>query len=396
MATVVLMPKLGLTMTEGTIVEWLKREGDKVEKGEPLVCILTEKVSYEYESPSSGILKKILRGVNEVVAVTEPIAVIAGAEENISDLELPRILAPEMKAERPLETKAEAISPQEKRGLASPLAKKIAQEKGVDLARIIGTGPGGRITKDDVLKFTKMGERHEPLVEIPSSEVIQVSPIRQTIGQRMSESKKNIPHYYLSVEVDMTQLVDFRKRILEYVEREKEVRVSLTDLFVKIVAHALKKHPWVNSTFEGRQIRLYKEINIGVAMAGKDGLLVPVVRRADECSVSEISLRTKKLNQKLLDGTLALDDVTGGTFTISNLGMYEIDLFTAIINPPQCAILAMGKVANKPVAADDKVVVKPMMWMTLSVDHRILDGKQAAEFLNEIKVFIGNPHLLIA
>jgi len=194
----------------------------------------------------------------------------------------------------------------------------------------------------------------------------------------------------------MSKFMELRKQLSESIEKEKGARFSVTDLLVKVVAQAVQKQPLVNSTFDGREIRLLKEINIGVAMAGKDGLIVPVIRRANECSIGEISSRTKELNQRLQDGTLSLDDVTGGTFTLSNLGMYGIDLFTAIINPPQCVILAVGKVSKKPAAVNDQVVVRPMMWMTLSVDHRILDGKQAAEFLGEIRNLIENPYLLLA
>jgi len=396
MATVVTMPKLGLTMTEGTIEKWLKQEGDRVEKGEPLICILTEKISYEYESPSSGVLRKTLCGVNEVISVSEPIAIIAGAEEDISNLALLQVPAAHRKEEQPRDIMAGSIPSEERRILASPLAKKVAQEKGVDLSKIVGSGPGGRITQEDVLKAAQAAVEPTVPAEISAPEVIPVTGIRRTIGQRMTESKKNIPHFYLSVEVEMSKFMELRKRLSESIEKEKGVRVSVTDLLVKVVAHALQKQPLVNSTFDGQHIRLLKEINIGVAMAGKDGLIVPVIRRANECSISDISSRTKALNQRLQNGTLSLDDVTGGTFTLSNLGMYGIDFFTAIINPPQCVILAVGKVSKKPVAINDEVVVRPMMWMTLSVDHRILDGKQAAEFLGEIRSLVENPYLLLA
>jgi len=396
MATVVTMPKLGLSMTEGTVEKWLKQEGDRVEKGEPLVCILTEKISYEYESPSSGVLRKTLCGINEVISITEPIAIIAGAEEDISNLALSQSPASPMNEERPSDIRGGSVPSEEKRVLASPLAKKIALEKGVDLTKIIGTGPGGRITQEDVLKTAQAGGKPTVPGEISAPEVIPVSGIRRTIGQRMSESKKNIPHFYLSIEVDMSKFMELRKQLSESIEKEKGARFSVTDLLVKVVAQAIQKQPLVNSTFDGREIRLLKEINIGVAMAGKDGLIVPVIRRANECSIGEISSRTKELNQRLQNGTLSLDDVTGGTFTLSNLGMYGIDLFTAIINPPQCVILAVGKVSKRPVVVNDEVVVKPMMWMTLSVDHRILDGKQAAEFLGEIRGLVENPYLLLA
>ena len=397
MATVVVMPKLGLTMTEGTIEKWLKGEGDQVEKGEPLVCILTEKISYEYESPASGVLRKILRPANELIPVTEPIAVIAEASEDISGLEVSEASAGVREEERPVAGKAEAVPREGKRVHASPLAKKIAQEKRVDLGKVVGTGPGGRITQEDVVKFVETRERPSAPAKSspPSPGAVPVSGIRRMIGQRMSESKRNIPHFYLSVEVEMTELIDLRKRLLGPIEKEKGVRVSLTDLLVKVVAQGLEKHPAVNSTLEGEGIRRYGEINVGVAMAGKEGLIVPVIRGANRSSIGEISLRAKELNQRLQEGRLSLEDVSGGTFTLTNLGMYGIELFTAIINPPQSAILAVGKVTEKPVAVEGQVAIRPMMWMTLSVDHRILDGREGAEFLGEIKRLVENPQLLL-
>lgn len=395
MATIVGMPRLGSNMTDGVIEKWFKKEGDWVEKGEPLVCILTEKVSYEYESPASGVLRKILRTIDEVVRVNEPIAIIGATGEALPDLGSIQPAEPEKGMEPPQDVRTGKIATEKGSFIASPLVKKMAQERGIDLANIVGTGPGGRITKEDVMKY---GEKKGPPLsspEIPFAEVIPVGGIRRTIGQRMSESTKNIPHFYLSIETDMTQLLELRGKLLERIEKEKGVRVSLTDLLVKIISRAMEKHPLVNSTFEDQQIKVYKEINIGVAMAGKDGLIVPVVHKANECSIGEISSRTKELNQKIQDGTLSLDDVTGGTFTLSNLGMYGVDQFTPIINPPQCAILAVGRVSNKPVIVDDKVAIRPMAWLTLSIDHRILDGVQGAEFLGEIKGLIENPHLLL-
>jgi pyruvate dehydrogenase E2 component (dihydrolipoamide acetyltransferase) len=211
----------------------------------------------------------------------------------------------------------------------------------------------------------------------------------------MTESARTIPHISLSVEVDMSELQSFRSRILREIEKEKGIRVSVTELLVKIVSMGLRKHPVVNSTFEEQRIKVFKEINLGVAMAAGEGLIVPVVHKADERSVSEISSRVKELSQKAQAGNLSLEDVTGGTFTLTNLGMYGIDKFTAIINPPQCAILAVGKVSEKPAVEERRVVIKPMAWLTLSADHRILDGKQGAEFLSEVKRLVENPYLAL-
>jgi len=394
MATVVVMPKLGPKMIEGAIEKWLKGEGDKVEKEEPLVSILVEKVSFEYGSPTAGVLRKIIRAADQVVSVNEPIAIIGTVEEDISNLDPGRLSAGEGRVQISAEKRPTSLPSEEKRIHASPLAKKIAAEKGVDLAHIVGTGPRGRITQEDVLKIIEEKGKRSVTAEVSPSEIIPVSGIRRTIGLHMSESKKNIPHFYLSIEVEMTNLLEARKQLLESIEKEKGMRVSLTDFLVKITANAIKKHMIVNSTFEEGQIRIYKEINVGVAMGGREGLIVPVVRRANERSIGEICLRTKELNKKVKDGTLSLDDVTGGTFTISNLGMYGIDVFTAIINPPQCAILTVGKVSHRPIAANNEVAVRPMIWMTLSVDHRVLDGKQAADFLGEIKRQVENPLVL--
>ena len=397
MATAVVLPRLGLNMVEGTIEKWFKKEGDPVEKGEPLVCIQTEKVSYEYESPASGVLRKIVREVNDVVPVSETIGIIGSAEEDISALLPPGEATSEGKEEKVMETRREVAPSEERRVFASPFARKIAKESGIDLNRITGTGPGGRVTKDDVLGFAERqkGKISSTAGETTPCDVMEVRGIRRVIGQRMTESARTIPHISLSVEVDMSELLAFRARILKDLEKEKGIRISVTEVLVKIVSLGLKKYPVVNSTFEGQRIKIFKEINLGVAMAAGEGLIVPVVHKADERSVSEISSRVKELNQKAQTGTLSLEDVTGGTFTLTNLGMYGIDKFTAIINPPQCAILAVGKVSEKPAVEERRVVIKPMAWLTLSADHRILDGKQGAEFLSEVKRLIENPYLAL-
>ncbi len=398
MATTVIMPKLGLTMTEGTIERWLKKEGDRVQKGEPLVEIITEKINFQYESPATGILRKILHHEGEVVPVATPIAIIAEEGEVITEMEgiIPAIQ--EASPSRPVfqGEKREEIP---KRIFASPLAKKIAKEKGIDLSTLQGSGPKGRIIQRDVLQaieHLKLEEVPPPSpIEIPAGKVIPLKGIRKIIAKRMTESFQNAPHFYLSLEVEMTALQDLRERLREEIEKRTGVRLTMTDLLVKISASALRDHPIMNSRFEGDQIHLMGEINIGVAIALEDGLIVPVIHQADKKSLTEISLSLRDLTQRAREGKLSLEDVEGGTFTLSNMGMLGIDKFSPIINPPQCCILGIGRTVEKPVVQGKEISVKPMAWLTLSSDHRIVDGATAAKFLNQVKRLIEDPALLL-
>ncbi len=398
MATTVIMPKLGLTMTEGMIEKWLKQEGDRVEKGEPLVEIITEKINFQYESPASGILRKILHHEGEVVLVTTPIAIIAEEGEVLTEVET---LKPEIP---PVEIPKPAVVPMDvkeapKRIFVSPIAKKMAQEKGIDLSSLKGSGPGGRIVKIDVMRaaegvIAKAVESTPPVAK-PSERFIPLRGIRKIIAKRMTESFQNIPHFYLSLEVDMTALQDLRERLKEEVEKRAKVRFTLTDILVKVAASALKENPIINSRIEGDQIHLVEEINIGVAIALEDGLIVPVVHHADRKSLTEIASTLRDLTQKAKEGKLSLEDVGGGTFTLSNMGMLGIDKFNPIINPPECSILGVGRTIEKPVVQGGEIKIKPMAWFSLSSDHRIVDGATAALFLNYIKKCIENPALLL-
>jgi len=397
MATTVVMPKLGLTMTEGTIEKWLKQEGDRVDKREPLVEIITEKINFQYESPASGILRKILHEEGEVVPVAVPIAIIAEEGEALPEFEA-------MKPEIPVEVSMPAsiqreIKEPSKRIFVSPIARKIAQEKGIDLSSVKGTGPGGRIIKMDIMTEVekaagKITEVPPPLPK-PIEKVIPLKGIRKIIAKRMTESFQNIPHFYLSLEIDMTAALALREQLKDEAERRVQVRLTLTDILVRVAASALKDHPILNSKLEGDQIHLIEEINIGVAMALEDGLIVPVVHHADRKSITEIALTIRDLTQRARQGKLALEDVAGGTFTISNMGMLGIDKFNPIINPPECSILGVGRTVEKPVVQGGEIKIKPMAWFSLSSDHRIVDGATAALFLNHIKRLIENPTFLL-
>lgn len=396
MATTVIMPKLGLTMKEGTIEKWLKKEGDRVKKGEPLVEIITEKLNFQYESPASGILRKILHREGEVVPVTTPIAVIAEEGEALPEFEA---IIPEARVEAPLPA---AVRREEKehreRIFASPAARKIAQEKGIDLAALQGSGPGGRIIQTDVIKAAERAETEGVRPPAPTErpeKLIPLKGIRRIIAQRMTDSFRNIPHFYLSVEVDMSAVQDLKERVKEEVEKRAKVRLTLTDILVKVAAAALKEHPIINSRIEGDQIRLLEEINVGVAITLEDGLIVPVVHDAAQKSLAEIAAAIRTLTKRARRGKLTLDDVGGGTFTLSNMGMLGIDKINPIINPPECSILGVGRTVEKPVVQGGEIKIKPMAWLSLSSDHRIVDGAAAGIFLNRIREIIENPALLL-
>lgn len=395
MATTVIMPKLGLTMTEGTIEKWLKQEGDRVEKGELLVEIITEKINFQYEAPASGILRKIFHHEGEVVPVATPIAIIAEESEVIPEVEA---IKPEVLPEviKPIAVQKEMEKPPE-RIFVSPIAKKIAHEKGIDLSSLKGSGPMGRIVKIDVLRAAErvVGKETAPIAPSPYGKTIPLKGIRRIIAKRMTESFQNIPHIYLSLEIDMTACLALREQLMEEIEKRAKVRLTLTDILVKVGASALKDHPIINSRIEGDQICLLEEINIGVAIALQDGLIVPVIRNADRKSLAEIATTLRDLTQKAREEKLSLEDVGGGTFTLSNMGMLGIDKFNAIINPPECSILGVGRTVEKPVVQGGEIKIKPMAWLSLSSDHRIVDGATAALFLNHIKKLLENPTLLL-
>jgi len=392
------MPKLGLTMKEGTIEKWLKREGDHVEKGEPLVEIITEKLNFQYESPASGILRKILHPEGKAVPVTTPIAIIAEEGEALPEFEE---IKPEAPAEAPAADTAartETKGPGE-RIIATPVARKIAQEKGIDLSSIKGSGPEGRIIQTDILKAAERAQAEGVRAAVPgqkpAEKLIPLKGIRKIIAHRMTESFRDVPHFYLSIEVDMSAMQDLKEKVKDEVEKRAKVRLTVTDILVKIAAVALKEHPIMNSRIDGDQIRLLEEINVGVAIALEDGLIVPVVHRADQKSLAEIASAIRTLTKRARRGKLSLEEVTGGTFTLSNMGMLGIDKINPIINPPECSILGVGRTVEKPVALGGEIKIKPMAWLTLSSDHRIVDGAAAGLFLSRIQKIIENPAFLL-
>jgi pyruvate dehydrogenase E2 component (dihydrolipoamide acetyltransferase) len=360
-------------MKEGTVVTWFKKEGETVKKGEPIVEVLTEKVTYEVEAPASGVLRKIsaVEGVDVPVAGT--LGIIAGPDEAFSEIEeAPVATTPEeIEKVAPLPQK-EIVEKVRERVLASPAAKRLARDHGVELAEVKGSGPEGRIVEADVKRYLE--DKATPLLP-RVREVVPLAGIRKTTAERLSLSARTAPHSTVTMEVDMSNSVKIREKI----------RVSYTDILVKAVAQALQEHPILNSTLEDEQIKIYEDINIGVAVATKKGLIVPVIRDANKKSVTQIASALKELVEKARAGKLTKEDLTGGTFTITNLGMYGVEVFIPIINPPEAAILGVGKITEKPVAVDKEIKIRPIMYLSLAYDHRIIDGAPAGQFLQKVK-----------
>lgn len=388
MATKIIMPKLGMAMTEGAVVKWIKRDGEAVNKGEPLVVVMSKKISYQIEAPASGIVRHVVRE-KETRPVGAVIGYVLEPGEEMPEIPPPapppaeKVAAP---APTPAPASAPAPSPPEAQPfiLASPAARRLAQEHGIDLSRVKGTGPGGRISERDVLAYL------EALKAAPAGRSIPFLGMRQAIAQRMVESLQTMAQVTLMTEADVTELVRLRERL------RKRFEVSYTDLIIKTVAVALREHPHLNATLVGEEIRLLSEIHIGMAVALEDGLIVPVIRDADKKSLEEITRETKRLAEAARAGTLTVDEVTGSTFTITNLGMYDIDGFTPIINPPECAILGVGRIVEKPAVYGGEIVKRSMMTLSLTFDHRLVDGAPAAAFLQRVKELLETPSLIFA
>jgi pyruvate dehydrogenase E2 component (dihydrolipoamide acetyltransferase) len=445
MATRFILPMLGQTMEEGTITKWLKKEGDAVEKGEPLVEVMTDKVNMEVESPASGILRRIVAQEEETIPVMATLGVIGSANEPIDDL-LTETEAPS-EAEKPtvefpaptisVEPKPSSapasrvfISPRAKRlakehGVsiealagrgsgpggriiekdvlayaamarelskvkATPLAAKIAAEKRIDLREIVGSGPHGKVTREDVLQAVTA-----PRLATLTEKVIPFTGMRKMVAEAVAKSAQTAPHVTLTAEVDMTEAVKVRNQILPEFERRYGVRLSFTDMITKAVARAILDHPILNASLEGNQIRIHGEVNVGLAVALDDGLIVPVIHNADRKSLPEISLETKQLAEKARAGKLSGREISGGTFTITNLGAYGIDIFNPVITPGQSAILGVCRIADKPVVVGGQILIRSMMNLCLSFDHRVMDGAPAAQFLANVKEMLEAPNQLL-
>jgi len=387
MATVISMPKMGLSMKTGTVGKWLKNEGDAVKKGEAVVEVMTEKITNKVEAPADGILLKIVAPKGTKLPVGALMGVIGEPGEDISAI----LAAPPSAAAEGSATPGSQTAAGQKVKI-SPAARKLAEENGIDYTRITGTGPEGRITKEDVEKT--IAEGVSAADDRPTLEVIPYEGMRRAIGDNMAHSWSIAPKVTHHVSVDISNLLALRKTLNNGV-KDKD-KISITDLLVKAVARALEMKPNINVTLDGDAIKVLQDINIGVAVALDDGLIVPVVRNANKKSLAEVSKEVRDLAKRARKNKLNPDEMGGGTFTITNVGAYgSVDWFTPIINQPESAILGVGRTVDKPVVVDGQIVVRPMMGLSLSFDHRVIDGAPAAEFLAVLLGLIEQPYKIL-
>lgn len=430
MAKDVIMPALGMAQETGTLIQWLKSPGDSVSKGEPLMEIETDKATVEIEAPASGVLSSVTAQAGDVIPVGQRIAVILAPGESDTNLPIPNLqqtsyipssqknstsspvtatpIAARLAAEynidlaqiKPdggqvrkedvlayIEQQNKRITPS--RILASPKARRLAKEHGIDLTTVKGTGPEGAILVANLQSLISASSITNSQLPIPN---LPISRIWRVMVDRLSQAWTTIPHFYLMRDVNASRLVTWREKI----QRSSEEKITYTDLLAKLTAAALRKFPRLNASWQNEAIILNADVNIGLAVAIDDGLLVPVIHRADEMDLSQLAARRNELISKAKSGKLSLDDLSGGTFTISNLGMYGVDAFNAIVNPPQAAILAVSRIADHVVPVNGQPAVQPMMTLSLSCDHRVVDGARGAEFLQALADLIEEPLQLLS
>ncbi|GIW51804.1 MAG: acetyltransferase component of pyruvate dehydrogenase complex [Gemmatimonadales bacterium] len=409
MATKVLMEALSPTMEEGRVVEWLKAEGESVKAGDVLAEVETDKAVMELQARADGVLRKILAPAGSTVPVGDLVAVIAGPDEDISALleqrrpatrsqepaarTQPR--APETKVTPAPAPPAAVTGGQPERAdriKASPLARRLARERGLDLALISGSGPGGRIVKRDLERIEAARPAIPAAIPAAAYRDVPLTQMRKTIARRLVESLGPVPHFFLTVEVDMERAWDAREALNALGE---EPRISINDIILKVVATALTRHPECNAWWQGDHIRYFNEVHLGMAVAIEDGLITPVLRNAERKSLREIALEARDLAERARARKLKPEEYTGSTFSVSNLGMLGIDEFTAVINPPEAGIIAVGAVTQQPVVHNGSVTVRRRMRLTMSCDHRVIDGATGARFLQTVKRMLENPLALV-
>jgi pyruvate dehydrogenase E2 component (dihydrolipoamide acetyltransferase) len=421
MAETITMPKLGFDMAEGTLIRWVKKEGEEIQKGEVLAEIETDKATVEVESSASGTVRKLLVDEGTAVPVGDPIAMVGSPDEKLGPLPTP---GPKSKPEQaaPAPTKTTPVPPQpepspakpatatpEGRVKASPLARRMAEEKGLALANLQGSGPGGRIVKRDIesalsaqpAAVSQAAPAATPqavpaLAPLPAfsaeprqDQHVNLTKLRQAIGRRMVESKQQFPHFYVAHEYKMDRLMALRKQVNQYLPDGE--KLSVNDFIVKAAGLALRQYPNLNARLDGEAVLRFGAVNIGVAVTVPGGLLTVVVRDADQKPLRQISLEIKSMAARARDGKVKPDDVEGSTFSTSNLGMYDVENFIAIISPPEAAILALGSAREVPVVADGQIVPGWRMKATISVDHRVSDGAEAAQFMQALATYLEEP-----
>ncbi|MCL4527935.1 MAG: 2-oxo acid dehydrogenase subunit E2 [Chloroflexi bacterium] len=417
MAETITMPKLGFDMQEGTLVRWVRSEGENINKGDVLAEIETDKATVEVESSASGVVRKLLVNQGAVVPIGAAIAIVGSPDEKIEDV------APAAKKEskpasasapsapapptppQPAAPKPESSAPAAGFVKASPLAKKMARDAKVDLSRIQGSGPGGRIVRKDIETLLAGGAviasaKAVPAFPIPSvvpvsheDETVQLTKLRQAIARRMAESKMTAPHFYVSHEYKMDAVMALRKQVNEYLA--DDAKLSVNDFIIKAAALALRQFPNLNASFAGDKVLRHGAVNVGVAVAVENGLLTVVSKNTDQLPLRQISMDVKRMVAGAREGKVKPEDIQGSTFSISNLGMYDVENFIAILNPPEAAILAVGSAREVPVVEDSEIKVGWRMKATISVDHRVSDGAEAAQFMQTLAIFLEEPLRLL-
>ncbi|MGA8310481.1 MAG: dihydrolipoamide acetyltransferase family protein [Terriglobales bacterium] len=389
MAISVVMPALEMAQETGKLISWLKQEGETVAKGEPLLEIETDKAVMEIESPGEGILAAVKAQAGTVVPVGQTIAWIVSPGETPPADETPAASGRKTSA---LAASSAAVSPAPSTQpvaadiRTSPKARRLAAERGVDLGQVRGSGPGGEILASDILAAAESKAGAAPVVD-------SSSPISRLMAERTTQSWTTVPHFFVVREVDAGALNQARQELALAIEKSRAVKLTYTDLLLALVARVLLKHPRMNASWTAEGVRRHADVNLGIAIAVNDGVVAPVIHNAHKAHLDEIAVQRRDLTERARAGKLRPQDVAGATFTISNLGMFGVDAFTAIITPPQAAILAVGRIADRVVPVDGKPGIRPMMTLTLSSDHRVVDGARAAEFLRDVTEAIGNPQL---
>ena len=386
--TDVVMPRLDPGMQSGKIVEWFKKEGETVRKGEPILVVEGEKTTFEVEAPESGLLTKIIADIGTEVQVAQPIAVIGTPGASAPAAEPMQVT----EERAPAPTSNEGYQVPSDRVVASPAARRLAQEYGVNLASVKGTGPGGRITREDILAARDAGQPTTQVIQTVSKmpqpqllKKVKLNGVRKVVAERLSYSARTVVPVIITLEADATKLMAMK---------ERQSHIGFTAFSVKAAAKALRSHPEVNSTIENDEVTTYSDVNVAVAINTEQGLIAPVIRNADKLSLQDISSTIEDLARKATENTLGIENLTGGTFTVTNLGAYDVESFAPIINPPQCAILGLGRIAYKPCAHGKDVVARPSTLLTLVFDHRIIDGVPAAKFLRDVKRNLEDPEEL--
>ena len=393
MAISVVMPALEMAQETGKLISWLKKEGDTVTKGEMLLEIETDKAVMEIESPGDGILAAVSAQPGAEVPVGQTIAWIVSPGEKPPTENAPAQTGRRSDTVKETATPSAAAAPAASEATrevrVSPKARRLAKEKGIDLATVRGSGPGGEILADDILAAGHSTTAKAPATTSAATAAWSLGPVAKLMASRTTQSWTTVPHFFVTREVDATNLQAEREREMAAIERQHGVKLTITDLLVWHVARTLARHPRLNASWVGETIQMNPGIHLALAMAVDDGVVAPVIRDADKLDPGSIAVRRRDLAERARSGKLRPGDISGGTFTISNLGMLNVDSFTAIITPPQSAILAVGRMADRVVAVSGQPAVRPIMSITLSSDHRVIDGAAAARFLNDLALALG-------